>query len=78
METASEGGAWGIALLAAYLADGKRDGKLEDYLDNRVFKDLVGAAVEPDPQEVEGYETFTQRYIEALEVEKSAIDAVRW
>ena len=78
MATASEGGAWGIALLAAYLADGKKDGKLEEYLDNRVFKDLIGDAVEPDPAEVEGFETFIRRYSDALEVEKSAIDSVKW
>ena len=78
METASEGGAWGIALLAAYLADGKRDGKLEEYLDNRVFCGLAGDAVEPDPAEVEGFETFISRYSEALEVEKAAIEAVKW
>ena len=78
MATASEGGAWGIALLAAYLADGKSEGKLEDYLDNRIFADLAGDAVEPDPEEVEGFEKFIQRYSAALEVEKAAIEAVRW
>jgi sugar (pentulose or hexulose) kinase len=78
MPTASEGGAWGIALLAAYLADGKKDGKLEDYLDNRIFKSLTGDAVEPDPAEVEGFEVFIERYSAALEVEKAAIEAVKW
>ena len=78
MATASEGGAWGIALLAAYLADGKKDGKLEDYLDNRIFAKLAGDAVDPDPAEVEGFETFIQRYSAALEVEKAAIEAVKW
>jgi sugar (pentulose or hexulose) kinase len=78
MATASEGGAWGIALLAAYLADGKTEGKLEDYLDNRVFVKLTGEAVEPDPAEVEGFDKFIQRYSHALEVEKAAIEAVKW
>ena len=78
METASEGGAWGIALLAAYLADGKSDGKLEDYLEKRIFKDLIGDAVEPDPAEVEGFETFIRRYSDALDVERIAIDSVKW
>jgi sugar (pentulose or hexulose) kinase len=78
MATASEGGAWGIALLAAYLADGKSEGKLEDYLDNRIFADLAGDAVEPDPEDVEGFEKFIQRYSAALEVEKAAIEAVKW
>lgn len=78
MATASEGGAWGIALLAAYLADGKKDGKLEDYLDNRIFAKLTGDAVDPDPEEVEGFEQFIQRYAAALDVEKAAIEAVKW
>ena len=76
MATASEGGAWGIALLAAYLADGKKDGKLEDYLNNRIFARLTGDAIEPDPAEVEGFEVFTRRYVAGLEVEKAAIQAV--
>ncbi len=78
MSTASEGGAWGIALLAAYLADGKSSGKLEDYLNERVFKDLAGEAVNPDPEDVEGFETFTRRYIAGLDVERAAIKAMDW
>ena len=78
MATASEGGAWGIALLAAYLADGKGDGKLEEYLDNRIFEKLTGDTVEPDPAEVEGFETFTRHYIAGLEAEKAAIRAIDW
>ncbi|MBQ9389387.1 MAG: FGGY-family carbohydrate kinase [Synergistaceae bacterium] len=78
MSTASEGGAWGIALLAGYLADGKKDGKLEDYLNKRVFKDLTGEAVNPDPEDVKGFEIFTERYVKGLEVEKAAINAMKW
>ena len=72
------GGAWGIALLAAYLADGKSAGKLEDYLNSRVFKNLAGEAVNPDPEEVKGFEEFTRRYVAGLEVEKAAINAMKW
>ena len=78
MSTASEGGAWGIALLAAYMADGKKDGKLEDYLDKRVFNELTGNVVAPDPAEVEGFEVFTQRYKAGLEAEKAAISSMDW
>lgn len=42
MDTASEGGAWGIALLAAFLIDRNSDEKLEDYLETRIFKELSG------------------------------------
>lgn len=78
METASEGGAWGIALLAAYLADGRNDGLLEEYLDKRVFSSLAGDAMEPDPAEVDGFECFTRHYIAGLEAEKAAIRAIDW
>ena len=78
METASEGGAWGIALLAAYLADGKREGKLEDYLEKRIFSGLVGEAMNPDPADVEGFEEFTKRYAAGLSIETAAIEAVDW
>ena len=78
MSTASEGGAWGIALLAAYLADGKKDGKLEDYLEKRIFRNLAGEAVSPDPEDVKGFEIFTRRYLAGLEIEKAAINAMKF
>ena len=65
-------------MLAAYLVDGKKYGKLEDYLDKCVFVELTGNIVEPDPEEVKGFEVFTQRYIAGLETEKSAIKAMDW
>lgn len=78
MSTASEGGAWGIALLAAYLADGKKDGKLEDYLNNRVFVELTGEAIDPDPEDVKGFDEFMKHYVAGLEIEKSAIRSMNW
>lgn len=78
MSTAGEGGAWGIALLAAYTADGKKFGRLEDYLNERVFKNLKGEAVYPDPEDVKGFEIFTGRYVKGLEIEKAAINSMDW
>lgn len=78
MDTASEGGAWGIALLAAYLVDQQPGEKLEDYLDNRIFKELSGETIQPDPKDVEGFETFMERYKAGLAIEKSAIDVMDW
>ena len=78
LSTASEGGAWGIALLAAYMVDGKKDGKLENYLDSRIFKDLTGEAVSPTPEEVAGFEEFTKHYLAGLEIEKAAINSMKW
>ncbi|MBQ7372002.1 MAG: ATPase, partial [Blautia sp.] len=79
MTTASEGGAWGIALLAAYLVDGKADGvTLGDYLEKRIFPQLAGEAIMATPEEVAGFETFTRRYSAGLDAERAAIKAVTW
>ena len=78
METASEGGPWGMAILAAYLIDGKKEGKLEDYLEKRIFAGQAGTTIQPDPAEVEGFEVFTQHYRGGLAAEKAAVEAMRW
>ncbi len=78
MDTASEGGAWGIALLAAYLADHKDGEKLEEYLDQRIFAGMAGSTVEPDPEDAAGFETFMERYKKGIAIEKAAIDAMDW
>ena len=78
MDTASEGGAWGIALLAAYLVDKMPNEKLEEYLENRIFKKLSGETIEAAPDEVAGFETFMKRYEAGLALEKAAIDIMNW
>ncbi|MBO7711609.1 MAG: FGGY-family carbohydrate kinase [Lachnospiraceae bacterium] len=78
MDTASEGGAWGIAVLAAYLVDQKEGEKLEDYLENRIFSGMAGSTIQPDPADVEGFETFIERYKKGLSIESAAIDAMDW
>lgn len=77
MDTASEGGAWGIALLAAYLVSGNGR-SLSDYLNQDVFGNLTGHTIEAEPKDIEGFETFTERYKEALAAETAAIEAVKW
>lgn len=77
METAGEGGAWGIALLAAYLihrADGE---SLSDYLDAHVFAGAKGSCVDPVPEDVASYEKFMQHYREGLTIERAAVDSFR-
>ena len=75
METAGEGGAWGIALLADYLVR-KEDGEsLTDYLNNKVFHDAKGTGMDPVPEDVEGYEKFMERYTKGLVIERAAVDA---
>lgn len=73
METAGEGGAWGMALLASYMKN-KADGEtLDDYLDHHVFAGQEGTRIEPDPQDVKGFEAFMEQYLKALPVERAAV-----
>lgn len=72
METAGEGGAWGIALLAAYMVDKEKGETLADYLDNRIFCGAQGISEEPQPQDVEGFAGFMKRYRAGLPVERLA------
>ena len=72
METAGEGGPWGMALLAAYMVR-KCDGEsMEDYLANRVFADAKRVTVQPDPEGVAGFKTYLKRYQTVLSAEKAA------
>ena len=78
METAGEGGAWGMAVLAAYMAT-KADGeRLADYLDEKVFAGEKGEELKPDPAGVKGFDEFIERYKMGLIAEKAAMDAVEW
>ena len=76
METAGEGGAWGIALLADYLVR-KEDGEsLTDYLNNKVNHDAEGSGMDPVPEDVEGYEKFMERYTKGLAIERAAVENI--
>ena len=77
METAGEGGPWGMALLAAY-AVGKNPGEmLEDYLDDRVFAGARGETIQPDAADAAGFETFLSRYRAAFATERAALETFR-
>ena len=73
METAGEGGAWGIAVLAAYMCNGK-DMSLEDYLDKKVFAGAKGVTIEPSSEDAEGFDRFMERYKSGLPVERAACE----
>lgn len=77
METASEGGAWGIALLASYMKNKEDEETLEQYLAHKVFADVESIKVKPDPGDVEGFDTFIKRYIEGLKIERAAVEALK-
>lgn len=74
METAGEGGAWGIALLASYMVNKSADETLEDYLNAHVFADSKSSRMEPDPADVAGFEVFMERYKKGLPIERAAVD----
>ena len=78
MNTASEGGAWGIALLAAYRLDRQPGESLGDYLNHRIFAELDGDSVEASQDEINGFNKFMQHYRAGLCVEKAAIAALDW
>lgn len=77
MDTAGEGGAWGIAVLASYMVN-KADGEtLDDYLNNKVFAGQTGSTMEPDAKDVAGFDEFAKRYIDGLPIERAAVDTLK-
>ncbi|MEG2783185.1 MAG: ATPase, partial [Lachnospiraceae bacterium] len=77
MDTAGEGGAWGIALLAAYRRKKKEDETLEDFLLQHVFEGTEGTTVVPNPGDVVGFDEFMKRYQNGLPIERMAIDFLK-
>lgn len=75
METAGEGGAWGIAVLARYAVDGKSE-TLEEYLDANVFSKYKSTTTEPDEKDADGFKEYMNLYKKGLAVEKSAVDNI--
>ena len=77
METAGEGGPWGMALLAAYRVNRQGGETLEDYLNRAVFASAKGSTESPDYTDVTGIDAYTARFIEALEAEKAAVASIK-
>jgi sugar (pentulose or hexulose) kinase len=77
METAGEGGAWGIALLASYMLHKTMNEPLEDYLSNKVFAEENGMTIAPDQGDIDGFTVFMERYKKGLIIERAAVDALR-
>lgn len=77
METAGEGGAWGIAVLASYMIH-KNDGEaLDAFLNRAVFAGEKGTRIEPDAKDVAGFDAFMERYTKGLPIERAAIDFLK-
>lgn len=76
METAGEGGPYGMALLAAYMVNKAAGEALEDYLSTRVFADAKGTTRNPEPEDVEGFRAYIEQYRRLLEVERRAAEVL--
>ena len=77
METAGEGGAWGIALLASYMLHKAENEPLEGYLSSKVFAGENGTTIVPDQKDIDGFKKFMERYKKGLPIERSAVDMLR-
>lgn len=77
METAGEGGAWGIALLADYRKNKGESESLQDYLNNKVFAGEIGSSMEPVKEDVEGFDKFMKRYMAGLRIEHAAVEVLK-
>ena len=76
METAGEGGPYGMALLALYMIAKKDNESLEEFLDNRVFKDAPVSRIMADESDIQGFREYVARYKKSLPVEEKAIETL--
>jgi sugar (pentulose or hexulose) kinase len=76
METAGEGGAWGIALLASYLYEKPEGTSFEEYLSKKVFADKKSKTFPPDQKDVDGFMAFMERYKAGFPIEKAAVESL--
>jgi sugar (pentulose or hexulose) kinase len=74
METAGEGGAWGIALLASYRLNKNKGQSLENFLDENIFVKQKEKVIEASPKDIEGFERFMERYKQGLAIERAAVE----
>jgi sugar (pentulose or hexulose) kinase len=76
METAGEGGPWGMAILASYMLHKGSDESLSSFLKSKVFAENAGSTLAPLPEDVTGFEAFMKRYKAGLAIERSAVEAL--
>jgi sugar (pentulose or hexulose) kinase len=77
MQTAGEGGAWGIALLASYMLRKNENEPLEVYLSNKVFAGDNSTTIAPDQRDVDGFTNFMERYKAGIAIERAAVHALK-
>lgn len=76
METAGEGGAWGIAVLASYMIQKEEGETLGAYLNNKVFAGQEGSELAPNAEGVKGFDEFIRIYKAGLPIERAAVDSM--
>jgi sugar (pentulose or hexulose) kinase len=76
METAGEGGPYGMALLVSYMINKEEGESLPDYLDNKVFAGAKSVSVMADGSDVAGFAAFLDKYKNALPVERKATEVL--
>ncbi len=74
METAGEGGAWGIALLASFLVNNPERLSLPDFLEKVVFGGDTGVEIAPSPEDIAGFNAWIENYNECLAIERAAVE----
>ena len=77
METAGEGGAWGMALLASYMLNKAEGETLDSYLNDHVFAGQSGSRMEPEAEDVKGFDKFIEQYKASLTVERAAVETMK-
>ena len=77
METAGEGGPWGQAILAGYMLKKENGETLENYLNNKVFKDGKVETCDPKAEDVKGFDEFMKDYNAGLAIERAAVDSLK-
>ena len=75
METAGEGGAWGMALLAGFVVGNPEGLSLPEYLEQKVFLGNAGVEIAPDPADVAGFDAYIKNYVDCLAIEHAAVAA---
>ncbi len=76
MDTASEGGAWGMAVLACFMAEKGAEETLPEYLSDRIFAGQSGTTIAPTAVDVAGFDAFIEKYKATLPAEKAAVEGL--
>ncbi|MBQ6550920.1 MAG: FGGY-family carbohydrate kinase [Lachnospiraceae bacterium] len=76
METAGEGGPWGMALLASYMVNKEDNESLPDFLSDKVFRDSVGSTLAPTEEGMRGFDEFAAKYKAGLKAERAAVETL--